>query len=357
MSVFRWVWLLPVLTILWGGCASTPPPAKKRLSKKARIAKQRAKKSAAAKKARAEAARIKAAKAEVDAQAAQGKTIASQTAQARAQAQAAEASAGDLAAAVPQTPPDIPLTSGGPVSQPGASAQDAQAAPVAQDCTPLPRPDMATIRYLPALRVFFTGLFDACRPPDVGYRKGFFWVGMGIPCTGGEGRIKVVGKSSFPKKVVFRLDNACPMALNAGQANLPHIPQILKFPQTSKVLALYPLDTLYWHFAGTAAAGVGNDVTVHRGHLSIWNKIHAGQKVPLRIVGRENSFKPSGKLFAVEGMLSRGATAGGFVLEIVTATVLNDAQRAMIFKECRIRVRDRVQREDCMSLAPPTQPK
>lgn len=349
MSVFRWVWLLPVLTILWGGCASTPPPAKKRLSKKARMAKSAAAKRAAAKRAKAQSERIKAAKAEVDAQASQ--------AQGRAQsnAQAAEASAGDLAAAVPQTPPDIPLTSGGPVSQPNVGAPVA-ASPVAQDCTPLPRPDMATIRYLPALRVFFTGLFDACRPPDVGYRKGFFWVGMGIPCTGGEGRIKVVGKSTFPKKVVFRLDNACPMALNAGQANLPHIPQILKFPQTSKVLALYPLDTLYWHFAGTAAAGVGNDVTVHRGHLSIWNKIHAGKKVPLRIVGRENSFKPSGKLFAVEGMLSRGVTAGGFVFEIVTATVLNDAQRAMILKECRIRVRDRVQRDDCMSLAPPTQP-
>lgn len=258
---------------------------------------------------------------------------------------------GDLAAQTAAPPPDIPLTSGGVTgAEPGPAA--ASSPSTAPGCTPLPQPDLAKIRYLPQFRLFFTGLFDACQPPAEGYRKGFFWVGMGVPCTGGEGRIKVVGKSTFPKKVVFPLDNACPMAFTTAEANKPHFAQVLGFPPTAKALALYPLDTIYWHFSGTTAAGLGNDVTIHRGQLRIWNMIYQGRKVPLRMVGRENSFKPSGKLFQVEAMLSRGQTEHSFVVEIVSAAVLTDAQAEQVVRECQIRLRKPGLKEECLNLRP-----
>lgn len=286
---------------------------------------------------------------------AQAKAKAKARIKARRQATEAKAalSDGDLAAQTAAPPPDIPLTSQNPA---GAASPQGAAPGAGQQtgpgCTPLPQPGIAKIRYLPQFRLFFTGLFDACPPPAEGYRKGFFWVGMGVPCTGGEGRIKVVGKVSFPKKVVFPLDNACPMAFTTAEANQPHFAQVLGFPPTAKALALYPLDTIYWHFSGTSAAGIGNDVTIHRGQLQIWNLIYQGRKVPLRMVGRENSFKPSGKLFQVEAMLSRGQSEGRFVVEIVSATVLTEPQAKQVVRECQIRIRKPRLKEECLNLGP-----
>lgn len=296
------------------------------------------------------------AKAKLAAQA-KAKAKAKAKAQAKAKAKARDAgllSDGDLAAKTPAPPPDIPLTStapgpgGGGATEPGGQGLPAATA----GCTPLPQPGLAKIRYLPQFRLFFTGLFDACPPPAQGYRKGFYWVGMGVPCTGGEGRINVVGKSTFPKKVVFPLDNACPMAFTTAEANQPHFAQVLGFPPTAKALALYPLDTIYWHFSGTTAAGIGNDVTIDRSQLRIWNLVYQGRKVPLKMVGRENSFKPSGKLFQVEAMLSRGQTESSFVIEIVSAAVLTEPQAKQVVKECRIRIRKQRLKEECLNLSP-----
>lgn len=324
------VWITTL--ILLGGCAT-----RSSAPRSSRSSSHHSKKLAKAKKAqKAKKAKLRKAKRRARAKSA------------RAQ-KAGQLSDGDLAAQSPQTPPDIPLMTNG---APAAGAAPAQGATMPPGCTPFARPGLAKIRYLPNLRLFFTGLFDACQPPAEGYRKGFFWVGMGVPCTGGEGRINVVGKSTYPKKVVFRLDNACPMALTTSQANQPHIAQILGFPPTAKALALYPLDTIYWHFTGTSAAGLGSDVTIERGQLQIWNLVAQGRKVPLRMVGRENSFKPSGKLFEVEAMLSRGAGKGSFVVEIASASVLNEAQAERIVKECQIRIRKPALKDECLNLKP-----
>lgn len=324
------VWIAATLFLL-GGCATrsktrrpTPRPAKSAAASKAKAKVNNGAKALTKAKARRHATKVGAKTAMSD---------------------------GDLAAQTAAPPPDIPLTSssgglGQSAGQPGSPGS----APAAPGCTPLPQPGLAKIRYLPQFRLFFTGLFDACPPPAEGYRKGFFWVGMGVPCTGGEGRINVVGKSTFPKKVVFPLDNACPMAFTTAEANQPHFAQVLGFPPTAKALALYPLDTIYWHFSGTTAAGLGNDVTIHRSQLRIWNMIYQGRKVPLRMVGRENSFKPSGKLFQVEAMLSRGRTEHSFVVEIVSAAVLTAAQAEQVVRECQVRIRKPSLKEECLVL-------
>lgn len=80
--------------------------------------------------------------------------------------------------------------------------------------------------------------------------------------------------------------------------------------------------------------------------------IYQGRKVPLRMVGRENSFKPSGKLFQVEAMLSRGQTEHSFVVEIVSAAVLTDAQAEQVVRECQIRLRKPGLKEECLNLRP-----
>lgn len=322
-----------LLSALLGSCASSPKPKHKSIPKSKSTSKPKSNHSGVAKAKAKSLSPRKGSRNQEKPRIGGGSTRQGQ-------------SDGDLAATAPDLPPDIPLTTSAEQEVPTAPA-------VPAGCTAFLRPDIAKIRYLPNLQVFFTGLFDSCPKPHQGYRKGFFWLGMGVPCTGGEGRIQVVGKSSFPKKVVFRLDNACPMALSAGRANQPHIAHMLGFPSTSKLLALYPLDTIYWHFSGTAAAGIGNDVTIHRGHLAIWNKVHGGRKVPLRIVGRENSFKPSGKLFEVEAMLSRGGSPSSFVLEIARAAVLTEAQAERVVKECRIRLRSNSLRDECLGLASP----
>ena len=190
--------------------------------------------------------------------------------------------------------------------------------------------------FSPELGVVFTRAAKMCLSEDG--RKGFVpdspWLAMGIPCTGGGGRVSWNGTQNVPKAIHFTMANGCPMA-PLGINELTKKMQQLSFPASMKVIGYSPLAISYWQLPDFPDHDTGevldfvSQVGIERG----WKQFLENLPIRVRLIGRENAFVRSEFLYEVLGSI-RHSGRRAFIFEVSGVSVLSSEDREKFRRSC-----------------------
>lgn len=169
-------------------------------------------------------------------------------------------------------------------------------------------------------------------------KKGFYrdssWVAMGIPCSGGGGKIEWKGKAIRPRIVSFILSTDCPMTpqLDAiaefGASNLG-------FDHHSKLLAYNPFILQFWSIPGFPDAGTGFTVDLRSRSAidTLWAKLKKQETINVHLYGRENAWIGTDDIYFINASIV-GITQHEFRLELLEVKVLSIDEIAAARKKC-----------------------
>lgn len=205
-----------------------------------------------------------------------------------------------------------------------------------ETCKKIYLSDFEVPKYINSFSIFVTKLLDQCitKNKKIGFKNNFSWIGLGVPCTGGGGKISPVGKYFHPKMVRFSLHNTCSMIYNS-RSFTEKMYESVGLPKSSKLLALYPLDVLLWKVIGSNEIDVGNRIELRskKSLLTIWPKFIRKEPILVVLYGRENSWKRSGNIYRVNANLIK-VRSRSFKLEIIRANIVSEEELKEVYKEC-----------------------
>jgi len=170
-------------------------------------------------------------------------------------------------------------------------------------------------------------------------RKGFEvdspWMAMGLPCTGGGGKIDWKGRFYNPKLVSLVISTDCPMNPSsisvvkmAGQTALGLSPK-------AQLLAYNPFVVQYWEIPGLKDADVGFTVDLRSTEAKqrVWKNFLEQQSIPVRLYGRENAWVMGDHFYFVQGELVKTGTYT-FKLEVKAVKAIKDEEMQLVKSNC-----------------------
>ena len=126
---------------------------------------------------------------------------------------------------------------------------------------------------------------------EAGFYQDSQWTAMGIPCSGGGGRIEWRGKRLYPKMVSFVLSVDCPLHPTLDDAATFGV-QNLGFNDSSKLLAYNPFNLQFWSVPNFPDAGTGESVDLRSRTAinALWQKVRKREPINVHLYGRENAW-------------------------------------------------------------------
>jgi hypothetical protein len=191
-----------------------------------------------------------------------------------------------------------------PVKPEAAVAQAATPAPVAPPPPPLPLPPDPCVVYeklpsepsiaLDGKGVVLTRMMKACvtREGNRGFEKGSPYLAMGVPCTGGSGRVDIKGHYHNPKLVSFIIGTDCLMNPSRTTEVQAMLSERFGLTAENKLLAYTPFVVQYWEIPGASDADVGFSVDLRStiGTQNLWKQFRANSPIRVELYGRENAW-------------------------------------------------------------------
>lgn len=156
---------------------------------------------------------------------------------------------------------------------------------------------------LPGKGVVLSRIMRPCisRDGKRGYEKGSPYLAMGVPCSGGSGRIDIKGHYYSPKQVSFIIGTDCLM--NPSNTSEVHslIAGYFGLNDENKLLAYTPFVVQYWEVSGTTDADVGFSVDLSStlGTQTLWKQFRANAPIRVELYGRENAWVKGESFFHV----------------------------------------------------------
>ncbi len=194
-------------------------------------------------------------------------------------------------------PPTVPAVPAVPVNP---------LAPLSQTCVALKLPGEPPF-YLPGKNVVVTRLMKPCTTPtgQTGYEKDTQFLAMGVPCTGGGGRIDIKGHYGNPKMVSFILGTDCSMSPSTPETVKKLADEVAGLPATAKLLAFTPFVVQYWEVTGMTDADTGFSVDLRSAPAveGAWTRVQKKEPLRVRLFGRENTWAQGGAFYLVEADL------------------------------------------------------
>lgn len=169
-------------------------------------------------------------------------------------------------------------------------------------------------------------------------KKGFYrdsaWVAMGIPCSGGGGKIEWKGKAIRPRIVSFILSTDCPMTPQPDAIAEFGVSR-LGFDQQSKLLAHNPFILQFWSIPGFPDAGTGFTIDLRSRSAinTLWAKLREQETINVHLYGRENAWINTDDIYFINASIV-GVTQHEFRLELHEVRVLNTEEIAATRRKC-----------------------
>ena len=240
------------------------------------------------------------------------------------------ATSGDSEAAKPPAPTSIPAVAATPKPMATQALSGA--------CLPWPRqvpPGMPV--YLKEKNFVVTRLLTACTLPDgtPGYDRNTQWMAMGIPCTGGRGKIDWTDKYVAPKQVAFQLSNSCPMTPADSAGVIAAAKSMLGLGDGAKLLGYTSFSPQFWEVIGQNEADSGFTVELRSPQSlgNLWTKVRDGQPLRVRLYGRENAWLQGDFTYEVEADIVV-TEKNRFKIVLVSVKPLNDVELAEAKQRC-----------------------
>jgi hypothetical protein len=159
---------------------------------------------------------------------------------------------------------------------------------------------------------------------------------MGLPCTGGEGRIDWKGTNYLaPKMLSFLVDTNCPMFPTDPQTAKLLIVNELGLPNDATLLAFNPFSIQYWEIQGHEDADVSFAIEVrsNKGIGPSWQAFQKETPYRLTLVGRENAFGQGKHMFVFEAEI-RPSVKNRFKTNVLQGRVVNSDESTQIKARC-----------------------
>lgn len=211
---------------------------------------------------------------------------------------------------VDQNPFSTPPNAGSSSGQAPTAPAETQAPPPAtpDPCNPFSFENSAPYFHKEHSYVI-TKVLKSCTTREkglAGYLENSPWMAMGLPCTGGEGQISIIGNYTDPKSVSFLLSTDCPMIPN-DLDDVNAYARSLGFTEGMPLLAYNSFLVQYWEIPGLIDAGTGFSVKL--GSLqaldSTWKQFRRSElELPVIIYGRENAWANNNQMYRVSGTLT-----------------------------------------------------
>ncbi|MEZ4741763.1 MAG: hypothetical protein R3B45_04845 [Bdellovibrionota bacterium] len=181
--------------------------------------------------------------------------------------------------------------------------------------------------FLPEQKIVVTRIIKDCVTfsGEKGFEKDSPWMAMGIPCTGGGGKIDIKGHRYSPKLVSFIFATDCAMqpsviseVKNIGQKSLG-------LTEKAQLLAYNPFVVQYWEIPGLQDADVGFTVDLRsiESKQRVWKNFLENDPIPVLLYGRENAWVIGGKFYYIQGEIVRTGDLS-FRIDVKEVKALDD---------------------------------
>lgn len=191
--------------------------------------------------------------------------------------------------------------------------------------------------YLPHNGVVVTKIMKPCVTlnGEPGYGRGTSWIAMGIPCTGGGGKVEWKGHYSKPKMVSFVISNSCPMRPGTHNEVKPLGVTVMKLDPSSNLLAYYPFSVHYWELMGYGEADTGFvvDLRTTKSLEEAWSTYRRGVPLHLKLYGRENAWVKGHDFFEVEVEVLR-VDKTTFRMNVMNVRALSKNEMTLVRGRC-----------------------
>lgn len=185
--------------------------------------------------------------------------------------------------------------------------------PAANSCVPLKLTPAAdgSVAIAPPFssasgRYVVTKIFRSCTTRDnaPGMELNSPWLAMGIPCSGGDGRVDWKGTNYLrPKLVQLIVANDCPMGPPDSQGVKELANKEFGIPMESLVGAYTPFIVQFWEIPSLGESDVGFSVDLRDSdaRTKTWgNMVTKGEALRVVLIGRENAWTQTDQLYMVE---------------------------------------------------------
>ena len=182
-----------------------------------------------------------------------------------------------------------------------------------------------------------TRMLHECTTEDgfSGYRAQSPFVAMGIPCSGGGGRVNIGGHYWIPQIVSFSLTTDCSMQSESLEHLTKEGRSSLRLSQEAKAVALNPFAVQYWELPGLEEADTGFNVELRSAEAKqqLWRPFLEKKPIPVDLYGRENAWVRGRAFFHVRGELHHTGTKS-FKLKVVDIKTLSPQQVYEVKNRC-----------------------
>ena len=187
--------------------------------------------------------------------------------------------------------------------------------------------------------IFVTRFLKTCVTLDgkKGFEKTTPFIAMGIPCTGGSGRIDWDGTYyEEPKVIDFIISTNCAMKpANSQEVHAAALEEMALDP-TAKLLAYNPLVVQYWEIpsVGLADKGYAIKLLSTRDIQTLWTAFKKSAPIAITLYGRENSWAAQDNIFSADAeIIATGRTS--FTLRVISVKVLQQEDVAKVMERCQ----------------------
>jgi hypothetical protein len=131
------------------------------------------------------------------------------------------------------------------------------------------------------------------------------WLAMGIPCTGGGGRLKTDDNYWSTKFATYIVSTDCAMEPASLETARVAGNKAMGLDDRAPLIAYNPLAVQFWEVPGLPDADVGFTVDLRSAQAlqGSWPHIMKREPLPVKLYGRENAWTAGNSFFVVEGDL------------------------------------------------------
>lgn len=171
-----------------------------------------------------------------------------------------------------------------------------------------------------------------------GFEKNSSFTAMGLPCTGGGGRINWEGVSYYePKLITFFISTNCPMKPSDSNEIQTTARNELLLTNEARLMAYNPFVVQYWEIpsAGISGTGFTIDVVAARDIQTVWNSFKKNEPIAITLFGRENAWGTGEHLFSIDSELVPTGKES-FSLRILDIKTLKEDEVGKIKERCQL---------------------
>lgn len=206
-----------------------------------------------------------------------------------------------------------------------------------ETCKVFPRIEGEGPFYLENRNIMVTQIVKPCitRDGDRGFEKDSPWMAMGFPCTGGGGKISMIGHYYNPKVVSFIISTGCPMIPNSLDPVRKAAQEVLGIDGNMKLLSFNSFVVQFWEVPGLPDADTGFtvDLSSPAGRDAQWKRLRKKEPMRVWLYGRENSWSSREQFYKVEAEITLEGQRD-FTLKIFEAKELSGEEISAVKQRC-----------------------